>query len=357
VLLIQVQSTSAKSLWETPMKQFAIYAAITLSLGIPVYAHHSDAGIDMDSIIALDGTVTEFRLRNPHVYVAIEVVDSGGDAVLWELQMGTANRLTRSGWAPDTLLPGDKVAVRAHAAENGRPYAIIESIDKEGGMELDPATAPQSAPASTDSLTGVWTASASELSAYPGGYDGFFRAHLELTDEAIAAAAAYDPLSSDNPQSTCLGRATPAALVSSGLYLLEFKVNESEQTIEILSEYFDEERTIYMDGRQHPTSQERFITGHSIGHWEGEVLVIDTANFADHRSPYQLGVPSGAQKHVIERYQLIENGTRMAAEFFLEDPQYLAAPMTHNRELIYSPHLKRFQFNCDAEATRRFVND
>ena len=43
---------------------------------------------------------------------------------------------------------------------------------------------------------------------------------------------------------------------------------------------------------------------------DGDVLVVDTRNFAFHRSPYQMGVPSGNQKHVVERYQLIEDGAQ-----------------------------------------------
>jgi len=112
---------------------------------------------------------------------------------------------------------------------------------------------------------------------------------------------------------------------------------------------------VYMDGRAHPDSSERFATGHSIGWWEGDTLVVDTANFTDHRSPYQIGVPSGAQKHVVERYRLIEDGARIAVEFVLEDPQYIAEPLTHARELVYSPQMAISQYNCDPEAARRFL--
>ena len=83
--------------------------------------------------------------------------------------------------------------------------------------------------------------------------------------------------------------------------------------------------------------------------------MIDTTNFTDHRSPYQIGVPSGPQKHVVERYRLIENSTRMAAEFMLEDPEYIAEPLTHQRELIYSPHDEMYRHNCDSEAASRFL--
>ncbi|HSG63426.1 MAG TPA: hypothetical protein VLD39_00430, partial [Gammaproteobacteria bacterium] len=161
------------------------------------------------------------------------------------------------------------------------------------------------------------------------------------------------PLSAENPESTCVGRPTPAALVSSALYLLEIELDED--AVVIRTEYFDEERTVYLDGREHPDAGERFATGHSIGWWEGDTLVIDTTNFADHRSPYQIGVPSGPRKHVVERYRLIEDGTRMLVEFTLEDPDYIAAPLTHRRELLYVPQESMYRFNCDPASTRRFV--
>ena len=335
----------------------AVLAIIYVSATAPALAHHSDAGMDTDSILAFDGTVTEFAFRNPHVYIGVQVTDGNGEAVEWALQMGTANGLARRGWTGDTLRPGDSVSLRVHPALDGRPYGLVESVDKEGGLGLATPTSgetPQQAARAT-SLAGRWRADGDKLIRYPGGFDGFFHANLKLTEEALAAQAAYDPLSSENPESTCIGRPTPAALASTRLYLIEFEINEEDQTIFIRSEYFDEERTIYMDGRAHPGADARFATGHSIGWWEGDTLVLDTTNFTDHRSPYQIGVPSGPRKHVVERYRLIENGSRMEAEFTLQDPRYLAEPFVHQRELIYSPHETMYRFNCDLRSTGRFV--
>lgn len=336
--------------------RYTIALAVTLVLTLPVSGHHSDAGLDVDSILAFEGTVTEFSFRNPHVYIGVETTDETGERVEWALQMGTANGLTRRGWTRDTLAAGDRIAARVHPALDGRPYAVVESIDKEGGLGLTPQAGAPQVPARASSLEGKWRADASKLVEYPGGFDGFFHAQLELTEQGAAAQALYDPLSSDNPESTCIGRPTPAALVSSRLYLLEFQLEPDEDDpIVIRSEYFDEERTVYMDGRAHPDSGERFSTGHSVGRWEGDTLVIDTTNFTDHRSPYQIGVPSGPRKHVVERYRLIADGTRMLAELTLEDPDYIGEPLIHRRELIYSPHEQMFRFNCDPEATSRFV--
>jgi len=328
-----------------------------LMIASPVSGHHSDAGIAMESVIAFEGTVTEFNWRNPHVYVSVQAVDESGNQVEWALQMGTVNGLIRRGWTPESLSSGDRVTVRAHPAQGGRPYAIVESIDKDGGLSLSPVSAAPNTGAAASSLAGVWTADRSKLISYPGGFDGFFRAQLVLTEQGKAAVAEYDALSDENPESTCIGRPTPAAIVSSSLYLFEIDIDEDENVVVFRSEYFDEVRTVYLDGRGHPEGSERFVTGHSIGRWEDDVLVVDTTNFTDHRSPYQIGVPSGVQKHVVERYRLIEDGTRIELSFLLDDPEYLAEPMSHSRELIYSPQMERFLFDCDPEATRRFVPD
>ena len=320
-----------------------------------VFGHHSDAGLDMENAIVLDGTVTGYYWRNPHAYFTMETTEVAGGAVEWELQMGSTITMQRRGWARDTLVAGDRVTVELHPAINGRPYGIAESVEKEdraigatGAYRVEVTT-------STTSLDGKWMANSSELVSYPGGFDGFFQANLELTERGREAQAEYDPLSPENPEATCVGRPTPAMLVSSNLYPVEIIFND-DQTITIRTDYWDETRTIYMDGRGHPDLSERFRAGHSTGRWDGDTLMVDTRNFTDHRSPYQIGVPSGMQKHVVERYRLIENGTRIAVDFMLEDPEYIAEPLTHSRDLIYSPQLPSQPFDCDPEATRRFLS-
>ena len=327
---------------------------VGIVLALPLSAHHSDAGMDMESVVAFEGTVTEFNWRNPHVYFTVETTDQNGEPVEWTLQTDSTNLRARGGWTLDSLASGDRVLVRGNPAEDGRPYAILVSIDKEG-VELPMNTEAAGVTASTSTLEGIWRADSSKLISYPGGFDGFFIAQLNLTEKGRAAEAQFGALSAENPDSTCIGRPTPAALVSTAFYPLEIEINEDEETIVLRSELFDEARTVYMDGRGHPENGERTVQGHSIGSWEGDILVVDTRNFADHRSPYQTGVPSGAQKHVVERYQLTEDGTRVVASFLLEDPEFIAEPMTHTRELIYSPHMEMLRFDCDAEATRRFV--
>ena len=336
--------------------RFSTTIIAALLLAPPVLAHHSDAGMDMESVIAFEGTVREFVWRNPHVYAIVETEQSG-EPVDWELQLGPINVISRRGWSRDALSPGDEVTIRANPMIDGRPYGILRSVEMDGGFSLGAAVqAPEVTPPA-ESLAGKWLTDRSTVQSYPGGFDGFFHANLSLNEVGRAARDAYDPLSRENPESTCVGRPTPAALVSTGLYLMEIDLSRQEEAIMFRSEWFDEERTIYMDGREHPDPVERFVTGHSIGWWEGDTLVVDTANFEDHRSPYQIGVPSGGQKHVVERFRLTETGSHIDLEFVLEDPEYLAEPMVHSRQLIHSPHLEMLHGDCDAENTSRWVAD
>jgi hypothetical protein len=347
------------------MRTLTLTTTVCLAMAQTALAHHSDAGIDMETTVTLDGTITEFHWRNPHVYFMVEAPNENGELVEWSIQLGSTITTGRLGWNRDYLHPGDHVVANAHPSVTGQPYGILESLrrDIDDAVASETTTTPGSSEtivplpdgtAQAESLEGVWLADRSKIRQYVGGFDGYFTAELRLTPAGAAAMAGYDPLSPENPESQCIGRPTPAMIVSSQLYPIRIQFNDDE-TITIQSEFWDEVRTVYMDGRQHPDDGERTLSGHSIGRWEGDVLVVDTRNFADHRSPYQIGVPSGAQKHVVERYRLIDDGRRVEVEFVLEDPEFIAEPLVHSRELLYAPNMTIQSFDCDPEATRRFL--
>jgi len=329
---------------------FAVLFAIS-----PTQAHHSDVGVDMESIVAFEGTVREFNWRNPHIYIIVETTDAAGNSVNWNVQMGSVSISLRSGWTPDFLKPGDRVTVRVNPKSNGQPYGILESLQKEDGQTLASSFKNPESVASADSINGKWIADRTSYPDYPGGYDGLFKALLSLNEKAEQAALDFDPFSEDNPDATCIGRPTPGAFVSTSLYLMEIEIKEEEDIVIIRSERDAEERTVYMDGRSHPSADIEVAQGHSIGWWEEDTLVVDTTNFPFHRSPYQLGVPSSTQKHVVERYRLNEAGTHLEAEFTLEDPEYLTKPMTHSRLLTYSPNTEIYLSKCDPESASAFM--
>ncbi len=345
------------------MRQVSVVSA-ALVLYSHASAHHAEVGIDTSTLVELEGTVTEFSWRNPHVYIRVDTRDEDGESDEWTVQTSSTITMTRVGWTRDSLSVGDRVTVHANPAQDGRSYGILRTIEKSGGEVLptsfdrgsgEPLLAQPEVTARASSLAGRWRADTSKLVTYPGGFDGFFRANLQLTEKGRTAQAEYNPLSFDNPASRCIGPPAPALIIYTNLYPLEIQINEAEEKIVFRTEYFDELRTVYMDGRDHPDDGTRYPGGHSIGWWEDDVLVVDSRLFADHLSPYQIGVPSGSQKRLIERYHLIEDGARILVEFTLEDSEYMTAPLTHTRELIYSPDVEMVRFDCDQESTERFV--
>jgi len=344
------------------MRTVAVVTATALLAAPAAFGHHSDAALDMKTVVTVEGTVREFSWRNPHAYFVVDARNEAGVPVQWTVQLPSTITMARQGWTRESLAPGDEVTVGLHPARDGRSYGLFQSIERNGEMissfdrrsgELRFENAAVTEHAT--SIEGRWMADNEKLAGYPGGLDNITRSLLELTPEAQAALDAYDENSAEDPLLECIGRPTPALILYTNLYPLEIERNEAAQTITIRSQFFDEERIVYMDGRSHPGPNERTLEGHSIGHWDGDALVVDTTNFSAHRSPYQNGIPSGPRKHVIERYQLLPGNTRMSVEFTLEDPDYIVTPLMHRRELIYSPRVQMSPFDCDLESARRFL--
>jgi hypothetical protein len=339
------------------MKQQLLAGAAILFIATPAIGHHSNSALDMSSVTTIEGTVIEYSLRNPHSYFVVETTNQAGETVSWDVQMGSANSVMMRGWTRDTLETGDRVVVGVHAARDGRPYGLIASAEKDGqAISYETLAIPELEVRTATTLEGVWIADRDRIEPdYPGGLDELMTRDLVLTDAGREAAESFDQNSLENPALSCITKPTPGGLVYTDLFPMQIEFVEEQQLIMIRSQYVDQERTVYMDGRPHPPQDQRTHEGHSIGRWEGDVLVVDTANFADDRSPYQNGVPSGPQKHVVERYELIDGGTHIRAEFTLEDPQYIVGTMSYTRDLRYAPQLEMTPFNCDLESTRRYL--
>ena len=96
-----------------------LVAASLLLVSSPVSAHHGTSGYDMEKVITLNGTVTNFNWSNPHCLVRIDVKDSKGDVKDWVVELAAPTLMTRNGWTRDSLKPGDEVVAETHPAKNG----------------------------------------------------------------------------------------------------------------------------------------------------------------------------------------------------------------------------------------------
>jgi hypothetical protein len=115
-------------------------------------------------------------------------------------------------------------------------------------------------------------------------------------------------------------------------------------------------RVVHLDGRAHPENGERTLNGHSIGRWEGDTLVVDTTLFADHREGLAFGIPSGAGKHVTERFSLSADRRHLDYAAVLEDPEHLAAPVSFAAQWEHRPELAPTGLACDLDVAQRFLS-
>ena len=122
----------------------------------------------------------------------------------------------------------------------------------------------------------------------------------------------------------CAPNGFPRVLLSRGLMEL---LQVPNRVIMHFSEY-SELREIWTDGRTHPKSPNRPWMGHSIGHWEGDTLVVDTVDF--HGNPKykwldEAGHPHSEALHVTERIRRVDQNT-LQIDLRFEDPKAFTAP-------------------------------
>ena len=93
---------------------------------------------------------------------------------------------------------------------------------------------------------------------------------------------------------------------------------------------FDEDhwvRRIYMDGRGHPDGAATTWMGHSIGHYEGDSLVIDTVGVNDNTWVDRLGHPHSNSLHLTERLRRVSQNS-LEYEYTIDDPKTYKKPWT-----------------------------
>ena len=148
----------------------------------------------------------------------------------------------------------------------------------------------------------------------------------------LAAQAAGKFLA--DPTTTCMPAFVPGAGVpGGGAYGIDILVEPRQVTF--LYEAGRGMRFVYL-GQKQPTKLEPSWMGHSVGHWEGDVLVVDTRGFNE-KNEVPVGVNLAArqsdslrmtsQMHIVERYRMMPNG-QLEDQATFDDPGAFTAPFT-----------------------------
>jgi hypothetical protein len=95
--------------------------------------------------------------------------------------------------------------------------------------------------------------------------------------------------------------------------------------ITMISEWAGDVRRIFLDGRPHPADLDPTFEGHSIGHWEGNDLIIDTVAISTKASLNATGAQQSDKMHITERMHEYAPG-KMEILFHIEDPEAFTQP-------------------------------
>ncbi len=104
-------------------------------------------------------------------------------------------------------------------------------------------------------------------------------------------------------------------------------------------------RNIWLDGREQPKDPNPTYLGYSVGKWEGDTLVVDTAGFNDRTWLDAAGHQHGEQLHVTERYTRTDSNT-LKFETTIEDPEYYTKPWSVVTQATWYPNQEILEYIC-----------
>jgi hypothetical protein len=341
-------------------------------------AHHSFGTFDMNSNIEIVGTIAGLDFVNPHSWLRIDAHAADGTALTYRCEMRGATVLRRSGWTPEMFVRGEPITVQG-APDRVDPLACyVNTLVLANGRTLDrytqrgaddgatplasPAAAMPRMPSGVPNLAGDWAVEqqvmsdprgrvgtlvpVSESARFAGGAvprdsivlpgsEGFgafatvamlYRLAvgavspygLPWIDRAVllterGAAAATPP--EQHPQMQCL---TTSIIFNWYMETLVNRIAQDETTVTM--EYgYGLVRTIHLNA-EHPSGIAPSRAGHSIGRWDGDVLVVDTVGFLP--GMLALEVAHGDGLHVVERFALNSDGSVLTRDYTATDPDY-----------------------------------
>ncbi|MBN1238012.1 MAG: hypothetical protein JXB36_05895, partial [Gammaproteobacteria bacterium] len=239
-------------------------------------AHHAFAPhFDSDKPVVITGEVTTFERRNPHAYLHVSAVDENGLTREYVCESHGVTQLTRNGIHPDMLAPGTVVTLRGSQARRDPYGCFFTSVELEDGRVLD-VNGPRGPKSEREEIQrtdiyGTWMRASA--SGTPSGSQPMLDF---MTPAGEAAVAAYDPFT-DDPTFRCDPVSIRRVWFAPGTPL---SISRQGDKIILKHEWMDVERVVHLDVAAHPAEGPRTTLGHSIGRFEGDTLVIETANYA-----------------------------------------------------------------------------
>jgi hypothetical protein len=203
----------------------------------------------------------------------------------------------------------------------------------------------QSAAANTD-ISGVWNATSGVY-----GFASFSKDDPPMTPWGRAQFNAAKP--SQGPNGVKLSetndrvyKCSPPGMPYIYLQIFPMQVIQTPKEVIELFEYDHIVRHIFIDGRKHPANVKPSYNGHSIGHWEGDTLAVDTIGLNGKNWLDRVGHPESAQMHILERIRRLDDKT-LQVDLKFDDAKSYTKPWTAQIRFLLHPDWDILEHICE----------
>ena len=315
-------------------------------------AHHGFAQyFDRTKQIRIEGTVQAVSIRNPHAHIEVAVATEFGGTEIWSCETQAKTLLDRKGITESDFVIGDPIVITGSQARLNAKGCEVGTVYFSNGESITFRTAEGRAviavndaadlPSSPrDTIFGRWVRNG--FAGVPTE-EGF----LDVINEAGRLANAQYNSFQDDPSLRCLSSTPVRVWIAPGN---PSEIRQVDDQIRMQHEFMDTTRTIYLNAATAPANVEPSVIGFSLGWFEDDELVVETANFTDgvllsHVGPGSDGVVHSDALKLLERYRVDEDGN-LIFSWEATDTNYFDGPIRGS--LLLSPTtLELGAYDCE----------
>ena len=320
-------------------------------------AHHSFAThYDASNIVEISGVLSDVKMRNPHSFFEVDIVNDAGETETWEVEAHAVPILRRLGITRDTLKVGDEVTIRGPRSR--RPEKLLlfgAQISTASGVTFEMLDSIRQAPdyyvtderEGLDRLSGKWMTyiSGQRVTDSP----------MPLNAAARTARENFDARA--NSSSQCVPMNLPSILMLPYV----FQISIDGDTVNILHEYSQVRRPVVLGSESANVTDPMF--GSRTGRYDNGVLIIESRDFPAMSAGLASGwdpngngadIPSSETKSLIERDEVSDDGAQLILNSPVTDPEFLTEPFSDRVVWHRMPEDSPiYEFECDAEIAKR----
>lgn len=329
-------------------------------------AHHSFAATFQEGEdVAVEGVVTSFSFKNPHILIYLDVTNADGSVTNWMSEGGSATSMRSRGWARDTFKAGDRIRIHGNPTHDGSPMVSIGSVDildassgelvRTMGNDRNQSAAfeivqiPLTLDDGRPNLSGAWVQVRRRGQGRPEDLGGT----PPYSEIGAVAQALYDR--SDDPQIFC---EPPGVVRQSGFTPHPIKITQNDDNIVFEYEEYGGHRVVPI-GEDLPAAGDKSHLGDAVAHYDGDALIVRTVNLLSNPS-HPHGHQTSDQVTTVETYRRADEaelGPVVSMTMVVSDPVYYdGGTWTLSQTKRYSEGYEFIENDCRPPLRQRKID-